>query len=420
MTRPPRARPNGRPAGRGRRGAVLPLACILLTVLLGCAALAIDLSRLYYAAGEAQAAADAAALAAARAMQLQAASSASVAPTAATSLASKNRIAGQNAAVVSVKPKLYSPTSAAGSVVPDAAWGSANAVQVTVKAQTSYVLARALGLSPPLVQRSSTAWIANVDAASCVMPILLPYTSLYYLGFPSPTRAPNAPDVTQPQLNQINAWAPSYKTVVLVPPNVGADTLYNKGYKNYGNWMPADFTGGTAAMNDFGDWVRQRNCASARAQAKQAGVVTMAWTRNGGGGSNSALWQVTNNMPSHCNFRAANKATCWSSAGATVPGVRTRIVYGDFPVSTTASGQAVTVRAVGELVLMCYFRASTDVCPDQTGYPNGGWSGSYWPDTGYPEGTVIGVVEAPVSVDLQPTTLLGDIPTNVQRLVLVR
>lgn len=421
MTRPARAPGRGRRGvGGERRGAVLPLVCLLLTVILGFAAIAIDLGRLYYLGAEAQAAADAAALAAARAMQLQSVSSSSVAPAAATSVAAANRAGGRTAMVSTVKPKLYSPTLGPTVAVPDAgSWAKANAVEVTITAPATYTFAKALGQTAPTLTRRATAWIANVDAATCVMPIVLPYTALYYLGFGDP-QPRSAPDVTQAQLNQINAWTPSYKTIVLVPPDSSAVWWDNHGYNNYGSWMPADFTG-AGNYNAYGDWVAGQSCTLARAEAKKPGVVTMPWSTNPGVGQ-SVMQQLAINMPRFCNFRTTTSANCWSGPSATVGGVRTRIVYGDYTVSTTTSGQPVTVRAVGEVKLMCYFRASTDVCSNQPGYPNGGWysvNGNFTP-TGYPPGTVIGVVEAPTSVNLDRTTVLGDIGSNVQRLVLVR
>ncbi|MDQ6926520.1 MAG: pilus assembly protein TadG-related protein, partial [Candidatus Eremiobacteraeota bacterium] len=61
--------PTPRPLVRSRRGATIPLVCVLLTALLGGAALAVDIGRVYLTATEAQAAADAGALAAGRTLQ---------------------------------------------------------------------------------------------------------------------------------------------------------------------------------------------------------------------------------------------------------------------------------------------------------------------------------------------------------------
>jgi hypothetical protein len=353
-------------------------------------------------------------------MQLRASQGPAAANAAAVELARAHRIDGvvPAAASVSVRAKLYSPSSAAGSAVPDAGWDRANAVEVAVTAPGRSVFGKAVGHTAPTVTRRATAWIANVDAATCVMPILLPYSGLYKLGFGS---APDgtAPDVTQPQLNRISEWTPSYKTIVLIPPNQSWVAWDNAGYNNYGNWMPADFTGGAAQLTNFGDWVAQRDCLAARAEAKKPGVVTMRWDHGSGATARTILQELAEEMPNHCRFRSTSSATCWTSPTATVAGVRTRIVYGDYTTSTSTSGQVV-VRAVGELKLMCYFRASSDVCPEQPNYPNGGWYAGAFRTTGYPPGTVIGIVEAPVSVDLERTTVLGDIVTNVQRLVLVR
>jgi hypothetical protein len=208
------------------------LVAVALVPLLGLGALAIDVSLWQVGATQLQTAADAAALAGARAAQLYPTNAAAMSVQYAQDLATRNRAFGNAVTLpaTAVEPVRYVPPVAPATVgtIASASWtgtgaGLANAVRVTVGAQSGSIFAGVTSTVPPTVQRSAVAWIANINNG-CIKPFALPYSVLYnrsaaLAGLPLSTAA-SPPDLVQRQLTAIASSLPAARAIILRGPTV--------------------------------------------------------------------------------------------------------------------------------------------------------------------------------------------------------
>jgi hypothetical protein len=112
------------------------------------------------------------------------------------------------------------------------------------------------------------------------------------------------------------------------------------------------------------------------------------------------------NGPGICTFQP-NNATCFDSQGSA--GVVVDITYGN--VIGNGSG-GMDFKYVGETTLLCYFRSTTDVCnaiPPTKGV-----------NIGYKPGTMVVVAQGLKARTLNPTDIVSNAPSNVQRFFLVQ
>lgn len=164
---------------RSRTGATMVMVAILITVLLGMAAMAIDVSRLFVMREQLQTASDAAALAGA--VELLHQRSDAVAGTA-VDYARLNRVEAQQPDVSPVDVELGIWDFGAGlfTPVPKANWTEAgvNAVRVTSRYATSYTFARVFDEAGSTLQTRAVAAVGYVAEASCVKPWAMSYQDL--------------------------------------------------------------------------------------------------------------------------------------------------------------------------------------------------------------------------------------------------
>jgi Flp pilus assembly protein TadG len=385
---------------RARRGAVLPLVAVLLVGLVGCVALGIDIGRLYLVGTELQTAADAGALAAARALQLSFNASSGGAEGEADEAARRNRANGAAVSIASndVRPMLYDPATGG---VTASTWAAANAVEVTARRTGTYVFGKALGAIAPSVARKSVAWIANVTRANCLKPVALPYSALYQQAWGG---TGTSPDVTQDHIALIKQMSPSYKSVIMLPPGT------TSGLHDNGNWTPVTFTNPGAAAFEYTGWMNGSACNTATARVDEASVRRMNLT------GTDLITATHASVASICNFKSASDARCFTSAAAIRHGLPIRVIFGD--LANASPNSPFSTRAIGNVILMCYYRASTDVCANDPSYPNGGWYQAS--NTGYPPGTFVIMVEAPSTLTRTPDVEYGDQIGPTQRLLLVQ
>lgn len=426
---------------RGRRGVTLPLVCMMLTALLGGAALAVDMGRVYLTASEAQAAADAAALAGARFLQQYAYynagainSSYGIAP-----IAAANRVAGAASQVqgVDVVPVAYDPKTNA---ISPASWNSStSAVQVTVRATPHYVFAGALGLTPPSVKRTATAWIANVNGATCVRPLALPYTRFFEEGMHTPhqdsvwTKGGITPDYSYGAVTSLQPAYPYYNSPIsrtyTAIPQWESEAMYDSTRFNInthyitGRWIPTDFAGGgiPAYETYLAAPPKSTSCQPASAQvgvneAPMQGYKRQALLDATAYGMNQICHRLGNNTDAHC----------YDSTGAV--GVRVRVFLGDSVGG--ASPYAIHTREVTMVRIMCYFVTSADVCAPAYIRDENSTTGAntLWQLYGsapaayskYPAGTISVVLDGPTNIDLTSDVILGTKPAITQRVMLVR
>ena len=432
-TLPPRA-PMFRPRP-ARRGAVLPFVCIMLTVLLAAAALAVDMGRVYLTATEVQAAADAGALAAASASQLYPNYAAYYGPARAQQLASGNRAAGQAGSIAStdVTPVFYDPV--ANTTTATTYSGTVNAVQTTARARPLYVFGGAIGLSPPTVSRSTTAWVANMVGAACVRPLAPPYTRIYedanhLTNRPYSSNNQYAPDVTQALIAQLSpayGLPAVYRTFVLIPPWQREAPWDSAGQPNSGSWHTIDFSRAndySALTNNISAPIGSTACAASTSTVGSY-LHPFSWQLSD---TTTILNYVKPGFVQLCN-RVGNApdATCRNADGTV--GVQTRMALSD-SIPNPSGPFSQKVRMVTQLRVMCYFQTPNDVCaPAQTtdgaGNPQSwqmppAFAGGPPVSTGYPAGTMVVLLDGPVFGNLTPDVVLGNTLSLTQRLILVR
>lgn len=447
MTRQPVRRTLVRP----RRGVTIPFVCVMLTAIFGGAALAVDMGRMYVTAGEAQAAADASALAAVRWLeQYQPYYSFINDPTyGIPSFVRLNRVAGANAQVLTqdIQPVVYDPS--ANTVTPTSWSSSTSAVTVTVRGTPRYVFAGVLGLTPPQVTRKATAWIANLNGATCVRPFALPYTRNFEVGIVGHRATDStytkqglvAPDYTysgiaslQPQFPWYNS--PQGRTYTSIPQwekeNVAMPPDTNTGRIVIGRWMPSDFGGGGVLSYPTyaGLPPKSRGCQPAATQVGATVTPIPGYDRPTDSAKTALLNALATGMGQFCN-RLGNStdAHCYDSTGAV--GVRARVFISDSIAGGTGPF-ALRTREVTMVRIMCYFRSRTDVCApayirDENSTAS---SNTYWtmantsaPSTaytGYPAGTVSVVLDGPTNIDMTSDLVFGNKPGITQRTFLVR
>jgi Flp pilus assembly protein TadG len=411
----------------------MPLVCLLLTLLLGGAAVAIDLGRMYYAATELQAVADASALAAARGWQRYPDIGAHAAWVYVQDVAPRNRVGGAAARVnaADVVPITYNPATR---VVAAAGWANNSGVQVTVRAQVPYVFAGALGLTARTLSRSAVAWAASVNGASCVRPFFPPYTRNYEAGITKAatwsSQGQNVPDdpsywynfagIASLQPDPPHNNPPVGRTYVNLPPwEKESDWDTNQRYTT-GNWRPADLTGGGLA--DYRRLVAAPvgsvDCRGVTVKLDDLDRPLSYPTRD------ALLAEMRVGMDAICNrvafAKSATDAYCYDEKGRV--GAPVRVAFAD--VTPPPSGTTLWVREVTQIRIVCYFRSTSDVCRDtyiQDGYGRTStftMPGPY--NSGYPAGTMATLLDGPVSMNLTSDVVLGSKPGITQRLMLVR
>lgn len=172
-----RRRLHSRLRGRGeRRGAVAVIVALLLVVLVGFSAFAIDFGQTFVFRAQLQTAADAGAMAGA--LELLDGRP-TLAPDSATVYAAHNRVATVSAIADSVIPGSFS--DAAGFVAL-ASWTdpAVNAVRVTTAHDAPYTFAPVLGLTTRTVRASAIGAIGSKVTAACMKPWAVPMENLLH------------------------------------------------------------------------------------------------------------------------------------------------------------------------------------------------------------------------------------------------
>jgi len=168
---------SGRPAAvPPRRGVTLVLVSITIFILIGFAALAVDVARLTHYKSELKGIADAAAMSAA--LDLAAAQSQAVATSNVSTLVSRNAIGNAaTATVVEVTPVTWSFTTNTVTATP--VWNAANAVRVVTRHSMNWILAQLLQLGTGrTLQDTSIAAFGQRTSHSCLRPFVFPYSAL--------------------------------------------------------------------------------------------------------------------------------------------------------------------------------------------------------------------------------------------------
>lgn len=428
---------------RARRGATMPLVCVMLAAIIGAAALAVDIGRLYYSGAEVQTAADAAALAAARTQQYDPTAGMTAVTASAQAVAALNKSGGQPITVQSsdVLAVTYNPSTRA---IGPSSW-SQDAAAFTVTAQATVPSIFQGGSHT--VRRSATAWIANVNGANCVRPIAINYTRFYESGFTWDTRYSGtntyAPDFSLWDIGSTHKSSLPGRTFIVLPPGAKesewrdttkhkptssqAPSGYTGAFNTHGNWEPIENAGSAMWGFTLGLQIPEGHGRCPYAAAAVGDIKPPIYVRNATDSTN--LLAATNDgMAILCPRNGnTNLAYCMNADGKV--GVKTRIMLTD---SVTVNGNWMhKVREVGRARLMCYFRSTNDVCvqtPIDEIDAKGTWcfyssttgTRCAGPFSGYPVGTIIMMLDTPGSMDLAPDVVLGTKPGLTQRVLLAK
>jgi Flp pilus assembly protein TadG len=409
---------------KSRRGSILVMVALMLGTFMAIAAIAADIGRFYVVTGELQTTADAAALRGAKALQLATANfeatvEGAVIPWAQTVgtqsdgqpvvLAADSIDVGFWTPGANGAPGNYSTTLATG-VRP-------NAVRVKAAGQPKGVFAQLIGRATGLpLSRQAIAWIGNVSL-NCTRPWALQYRPLVE-DVNGDSDTTKALDMTkflayqdQPADTRVlimhNEQSVDYTSIVQ-PPDDGVWNAYNlpsgpNGGANSGQttYESQIVNCNNIAMNsDAGNGNLQ---PSQGAGPCSAGTI-VCWAMGVIEGSTSG--PADNRGPGICELNPGD-ATCYSKTDGTA-GVVIDIAYAN-KVGNGAG--AIDFKYVGETTLLCFFKDPGDVCNAIPGTK---------PKTGYIPGTLVVVAQGLKSRTLNPTDIVSNAPSNVQRFFLVR
>jgi hypothetical protein len=204
---------------------------LLLTVIIGISAVAIDLSRLYVGVNELQTAVDAAALRGALALQRGVTNPE---PDVRNFIASANPVLGSNfSGPVEVTARRYG-ANGSWSATTFTATGSqtANAVRVTATLSGSLLFGRVFELPAMTVQRSATAWVAGLPL-TCVRTLMFDFDRVYE-GIKGVSPVGGA---TEANFGKLYTQEPVYLTIA--PPTATA----NPNTPNGGRWVGVALAG---------------------------------------------------------------------------------------------------------------------------------------------------------------------------------
>jgi Flp pilus assembly protein TadG len=417
---------------RSRRGSTIVMVALMLVAFAAVGAIAADIGRFYVVAGELQTAADAAALRGAAVLQVTTGNSpkSTIDPVVLAWVGATNLSDGTTPNVVadSIHMALYTPASTNGNTVTPASLvldpaGRPNAVYVAVYNQPKGIFAQVMGRATgPQIARRGVAWVANVSL-NCIRPWAFPYTPFYkrVAGLlPNANVAFPAPDVTAAQMvnYQQNATLAD-RTFIVLPPGATYPYMYPSDSSWRGYNPPSSNSGNAnSGKTTFQDFLTDCSNVSVNSDAGNGNTVP----NQGSGGScgapeKTACWTQdvidtpqsggnSNNNDPICATMRPGDAGCYQTTSDTMPGVTVDIAWSDI----VGNGQSVDFRYVGEFEFKCFFMNTTDTCSAITGAQK----------TGYPVGTIVGVAAGLKSRKLNPTDILSNAPSNVQRLILVK
>lgn len=191
--------PRGTERRRGSRaGVTLPIIVLLLATLIGMAAFAIDISRMYVIRAQLQTAADAGALAGAERLLDQSPGSAA---DSAFAYASRNLVDRTAPEVPSIVPGHwafpgFTPTG--GFSDP-----STNAVQVTTGHTGNYIFAPIYRIFNRTLGATAIAALGSTSRADCIRPLAIPYEDLLAVLYPPHGTKPVSYDLTTDDVKRL-------------------------------------------------------------------------------------------------------------------------------------------------------------------------------------------------------------------------
>jgi hypothetical protein len=397
----------------------------MLAAFMGVAAIAADIGRFYVVTGELQTAADAAALKGASVLQVantatpeQMVDDSVIAWVGATNRADNNTL---STTADSVVLGFWTPgqNGALGSFDPNLNGRRANAVSVTLSRKPVGVFSQMIGRTAGLpLARQGIAWIGNVSL-NCMRPWAFPYPPFYRRVNPGAPNTNPLPDLDPLAMIAFQKTSLANRTFIVLPP----ESAYPFPLPNDSSWRgynpPSNANGNAnSGKSTFQDMVSGCDGIAVNSDAGNGNTVPNSGNGGACGAPNqTACWtlDVINGAPAQgqsparpgiCAAFRGLDAGCYANTTTQTRGVTVDIAWSDI----VGNGQSVDFRYVGEFELQCFFSASNQTCADIPGPQK----------TGYPPGTVVGYASGLKSRTLNPTDLISNAPSNVQRLFLVK
>ena len=411
---------------KSRRGSTLVLVALMLGAFMAVAAIAADIGRFYVVTGELQTGADAAALKGA--MVLQVTPSATPEPTVDDSViawvAGTNRSDGSALSVTAANVRLgfWTPGSngTPGTFDLNLNGRRANAVSVVLERSPVGVFSQMIGRTAGLpLARTGIAWIGNVSL-NCMRPWAFPYPPFYRRVNGVTTTTSPPPDLDPTKMIQFQNTSVANRTFIVLPP----ESAYPFAFPNDSSWRgynpPSNANGNAnSGKSTFEDMVSGCDGIAVNSDAGNGNTIPNSGNGGGCGAPNqTACWTLgviegtpgqgqQGPRPGICDLRTSD-AGCYANTTTSERGVTVDIAWSDI----IGNGQSVDFRYVGEFELKCFFSDPTmaQSCPDIPGTQK----------NGYPPGTIVGVAAGLKSRVLNPTDIISNAPSNVQRLFLVK
>lgn len=412
---------------RQRRGATLVFVAIMITVVVGMAAFAVDLSRFHVGANELQTGADAAALRGA--MFLQGNPGTSPVDSAVAFATVNNALNGPvELEAGDVEAILWDPAASPSETSLGNNWTNANAVAVRASRTRGLLFGRLLGAVTSTPNRRAVAWVANITRVECPAPWGFPLNAFNLELF-------NANDFTV-RTNSYNKLLDTLSnqseqrrleiSMIFSPSDVPITTPANASF----SFEAIDDN--NVNMNAYRDQIADASsCAAASSVAidsveafpgKGGGAIPKKTADGAHGGPGKSTGEKSLCEPVTKGGKA--NADCYpvGSGFTGSPGVTVTVAWIDDP---TAKSSAL-VKTLSGFRVMCVYNGKTNGDPDPS--ETCAWydkmrAGGYVPNTGMPNtfyaGTIIGY-PVTLSGTLTPGTVLGNAPSLGQRLILVR
>lgn len=403
-----------------RRGATAVLVAVLIVLVGGMAAFAIDLARVYTGVNEMQTAADAAALAGAIQLQRSGTSPVSVVQTFAGNVDNKAFGSAISLPTADVVGGIWDPSN--GSFTASTNWAANNAVRVTTRGTPTMAFGRLMGRSTVTATRSATAWIANQTTRDCVKPwgIDASYINTL-LANPITTQA----GIAELRARTTTTAGQQQLTIIAGPDGNVA-----------GNVLPTRFqalTGNNSSRRQYQNAIIDQACDNSLDYT--ANAATQVQPGNGGGDiprtTVSAVELTLNGNQGNGGVQTCRAQVSLDDATCYIPGTGTEVAGPTVVVSavTPAPGNSssATIVTFMQFRIMCMFRGggvqgngnqpgtarATEVCP---------WLQAYRVPAGnYIQGTLVGYPLPAVALNGNGNTLGNtSTPGAAQRIILVK
>ena len=207
-----------------RRGATIVLVAILMTVIIGFAGVAIDLSRLYVMRAQLQTTADATAVSGIVEVKDKRPTNA---PAAALTYVPLNTVERQTPTMTAGNVEGGSWDFTTNTFTPLATWTdpALNAVRTTASYTGGYTLARVFGVTTKLVQARAVAALGFIGTTECLRPWAVSYQTLLNALYPPDGSKPITYDLTAQDIQTLTSMSSPNNQITLLQGN--QNTLTN-------------------------------------------------------------------------------------------------------------------------------------------------------------------------------------------------